>query len=123
MEKKKEQLIEDSKALRLFLEEIERKIAHQFLLLNSAQDRFEELVKELEELEEDESQDSDDTDFQNCYDSAKAVLDDYSLDKDWKADVDHYNKKIKGQKSWDRITRPTILRSRKIPEKSGNKKQ
>ncbi len=102
---------EEWKALRLFAEEIERKIAHLFLLLNSAQDRLEELMVEectFPEESDDSSQtkeseserssgeeDSPDTDFQKCFDL---------------------------QKKWDRIKRPNILRARKIPEKSGNKK-
>ncbi len=108
MEKKNE----DLKALRLFAEEIERKIAHLFLLLNSAQDRLEELMTE-EESEGEGSQDpeSSDSDFQKCYDQQTQFVPDKEFH-------DH----CKSQKAWDKITRPTILRSRKIPEKSGNKK-
>ncbi len=97
MEKKNE----DLKALRLFVEEIERKIAHLFLLLNSAQDRFEELTIEEEDYSEEEPE--------------SPVDEGPWAEEEWKLQSE-------AQKKWDRITRPTILRSRKIPEKSGNKK-
>ncbi len=107
--KKMEKKTEDYKALRLFAEEIERKISYLFLLLNSAQDRLEELMTEdSEESEEVESPLDDYTDVEfNWERELKTQVEDYSLEPNFKEIVKKHKRK-----------RPSIL----LPEKTSKKK-
>ncbi len=85
-----EKKTEGLKALRLLAEDIERKIQTLFLLLNTAQDRLEELM--MEDEDEDEIGQS-----QSQEQSQEEVHDKEFDKKEW-------NLALNSQKKWDKIS-------------------